>query len=347
MRRYVSFAVLSVLVLVLFSCGSSVKNQSGNLRVHFLDVGQSDAAFVELGQDMCMLVDSADAEHGERVCRYIKELGYSKIDTLFITHPHSDHSGGAVEIIEKFSIGRILISNTSYSTPEQESALSLAEQRGIEVISVDDGDGFGFGDSDVMFLKKAGDCTDENDESVAMRLSFGDVAFLFMADCGVEAEAEFSELDKELSANIVKVGHHGSGGSSSDEFISEVGADFAVISCSEDNEYAHPSPYTVNRWQMSGAVVMATDECSDIVFTTDGCDISVSCNCEDTHTHALSTSEGKECLWVLDTDSHTVHKEDCRHTDSIAKGSVELSSADIERLYAEGYRKCSFCFIGR
>ena len=292
-----------------------------------------------------MLVDTVDAEHGDRVCRYIKELGYSRIDTLLLTHPHDDHAGGAMAVLGQFEVGRILIPKADYTTPEHQSALSEAQRQGVEIIEVGYGYGFGLGTADVQFLSREGSYEDENDSSAVMKLSYGCRSFMFMGDCTKTAEADLVGSSADISADVIKVGHHGSDGSSSESFISAVQAEYAVISCSADNEYSHPSPYAVDRWIKSGAAVLCTDECSDIVFTTDGESLEVKAENEESVSARTDNGSSGQWSWILNTQNHTVHKPDCRYAKNINEENISHSSADITRLLAEGYRKCKNCFI--
>ncbi len=339
-------ALLLLFVLGAFTaCFASDRNSDGILRVHFLDVGQSEASFVEFGDELCMLVDTGDEAHAYKVCSYIKECGYSRIDTLFITHPHADHAGGAARVLESFEVGRILTPRVDYTTPEFDSMIKTAKGRGVETVYVGDGDGFAFGECEALFLSCTDVSDDENDQSAVMKLSFGSRAFLFMADVTSNAEEYFLQSDIDISSDVIKVGHHGSDASSSDELVGAVDAKYAVISCSADNEYSHPSPYTVRRFENSGAVVLATDECSDIVFTTDGDGLSVKCkNKSVTEADTLTRSDG-EYLYVLDIQTHTLHKKDCDHIKDENTQAYEKTNAQITSLLAEGYRKCRTCFI--
>ncbi len=337
--------MLALLLPQLISCNAYKRNAEGELSVHFLDVGQGDASFIELGGGPCMLVDTADAEHGERVCRYIKSLGHTRIDTLLLTHPHDDHAGGALSVLGQLEVGRILIPKADYTTPEQRSALSEAERQGVEIIEIGYGDGFKLGTADVQFLSGGSSYEDENDSSAVMKLSYGERSFLFMGDCTKVAEADLVDSGYDLSADVIKVGHHGSDGSSSERFISAVGAKYAVISCSEDNEYSHPSPYAVNRWEKSGAAVLCTDECADIVFRSDGESLELKTKNREDVSERTDDGFTAERSWILNTKTHTVHNPDCRYAKNINEDNVSYSSADITRLIAEGYRKCKNCFI--
>ncbi len=336
-----ALALAFFLLLPFYSCSSGVSGESEILTVHFLDVGQADASFVEFGSGLCMLIDTADEEHSGKVCSYIKSLGYTKIDTLLLSHPHADHTGGATSVIEEFRVGRILIPECDYTTPEADEALLLAENQGIEVCTVGLGDSFILGKAEVELLSQYKSYEDENDYSAVARVSYKNRAFLFMGDATSEAEMSLLESGACLRCDAVKVGHHGSNSSSSEEFIKATGALYAVISCSADNEYSHPSPYAVQRWRESSASVIATDECSDTVFKTDGEELWVSVKRENILSGNKKDAESNGYMWVLDTENKVVHESDCRYVNNIEKENAQGTNASLDRILAEGYIRCS------
>ena len=312
---------VSFLLCTLLGCASGVApNGVGHLRVHFLDVGQSDCAFLEFSRDHTMLIDTSDAEHADFVCDYIKALGYSEIDVMVISHAHSDHIGGASGIINELDVGRIYLPEINYTTPEYESMVASANEKSIEISDARYGVGFDFGMAECTFISpRATIYEDENDGSAVLRILYGARSFLFTGDCGAEAEGDMIGSSVDISADVVKVGHHGSNGSSSTAFVRATGAGYAIVSCSADNEYGHPSPYAVDRWKSAGAKVFATDESSTVIALTDGKALLVGSasdrdfwNSEElVGEYERQTSEyagGGGVLWILNTDSHIIHK---------------------------------------
>lgn len=359
--RRVAFACAALLCILLLlcalsGCGSLVAyNGEGHLRVHFLDVGQTDCAFVEFSRDYTMLIDASDAEHADFVCDYVKALGYNEIDVMVISHAHSDHVGGAEKIIEKLDVGRIFFPQINYTTPEYENMVSAANENSIEILVAEYGTRFDFGMAECTFVSPDGKrYEDENDGSAVLRILYDERSFLFMGDCGADAEGEMLGASVDLCADVVKVGHHGSNGSSGIDFVRATGAGYAIISCSADNEYGHPSPYAVDRWKSAGATVLATDEYSTIIAATDGKALLVGAasdrefwngaKLEGVYTHHLQTSDKGEYDWILNTESHIIHRRGCHYAESIGDKVREESSVDVHRLEAEGYRCCKHCF---
>ena len=359
--KYVTlFCVLVLLLLTFFGCGNNAaRNGEGILRVHYLDVGQSDCAFVEFSDDFTMLVDASDSEHAELVCDYIRALGHSDIDVIVLTHPHSDHVGGAETIIDEFETGVIYMTDISAYSAEYESLCSLIEKEQISVIEVERGVLFELGQAMCSFISpsKNDSYEGENDMSAVLRIEYGERAFLFMGDCEEDAENGILDSKSKVKADVVKVGHHGSNSSSTQKFIKATGAGYAVISCGADNDYGHPSVYAVDRWQSAGARVFRTDINSTVAAVTDGAELFVGEAKDSSFWDSVrfdgylseGESEGtaessQRILWVLNTESHTIHTPSCYLAARLAEKVREDSAADIELLEAEGYRRCERCF---
>jgi len=356
-RTALCLVLLCVFLVSLIGCAPAVvPNEDGHLRVHYLDVGQSDCALAEFSRDFTMLIDTSDAEHASDVCDYVKALGYTEIDVIVISHAHADHIGGASSIIEEFEVGMIYIPEIDYTTPEYEQMISSAEQKNVRISNAELGVEFDLGAAKCSFLSPSGKVyEDENDGSAVLRIVYGERAFLFMGDCGIEAEEDIIEASSDVSADVVKVGHHGSNGSSGSDFVRATGAEYAIISCSADNEYGHPSPYAVDRWQSIGACVFATDEHSTVIASTDGETLLVAAATDrefwetaeyggEKVPQTEKYAEKDTVMWILNTESHIIHKCTCPYALKMNEKVREESAADIDLLEAEGFGRCKHCF---
>ncbi len=350
---------LAFIFVLLPSCSyeEPVFRREGMLTVHYLDVGQSDCTFVEIVGQYTMMIDAADAEHAQSVCDYVSALGYDSIDILVLTHPHSDHVGGVGMILERFSVGMIYTPEHDGGGAEYVRLMDIIDGHEITVNTAKRGVSFAFGGAECSFLSPADEKhEDENDMSAVLRLSYGEHGFLFMGDCGSAAEAEMLSYGCELTASAVKAGHHGSNGSSSEEFVEAVGATYAVFSCGEDNEYGHPSPYAVDRWERSGAMTFRTDKDESVIICTDGFGILAG-SISDTEywnnymwtlPSQYRADSGADAdtgyAYILRLSTRRVHKPSCAVAKLIDKNDREESDAELERLEAEGFTKCSICF---
>ena len=348
------FALL--LSLLLVSCGGaeSLYRGKGMLTVHYLDVGQSDCTFVEVGGEYTLMIDASDEEHSSRIVRYVKDLGYDSIDALVLTHPHSDHIGGASAVVDLLTPELVYMTEQQGAGEEYERLVrSLSESSVTTKIAKKDLT-FTLGDLTGNFLAPVGvEHKDENDNGAVLRLDFGARSFLFMGDAGYLVEQSLALIGRKVGCDVVKAGHHGADGSSCAEFISATGAGYVVFSCSEDNGYGHPSPYALDRWVRGGVEVLRTDRDSDIIACTDGEQLLVGAACDTEYWHSQhkpqstdtsSRADMVKSLYLLDLGSHKIHRSSCVTLRGANLSKLERSSADIPRLRAEGYEKCKYCF---
>jgi len=242
--------------------------EEGFVAVHFIDVGQGDSAFVELGNDQCLLIDAGDVEHAERVAREIKKYGYDSITYLVATHPHSDHVGGMEYIASNFKVDNLYLSGSTKMYDNLPTAANTIIAKNGCVILDDNR-------IKLRFLSPADYEADydANSCSAVLRLDVNDVSFLFMAD--VDSDAEM-QIKANLDCDILKVAHHGSSDSTSDEFLKVATPEVAVISCGKNNLYGHPNNDTLFRLKNSSAEIYRTDKNGTVDVLTDGVDYSVS-----------------------------------------------------------------------
>ena len=352
------FAVMAAASAQIVSEDERPPRGEGMLTVHYLDVGQSDCTLVEVEGEYTVMIDASDEAHADEVCGYVRALGYNSIDVLVLTHPHSDHIGGAERVIDEFRVETVYMTDTE---AHGEDAVYLGcvedkiEEYGIERINAEEGAALTLGRLDGCFLAPCGVYfEDENEMSAILSLSYGEHSFLFMGDAGEDAEGLLLDRGVDVSATVVKAGHHGSGGSSSRDFVEATGAEYVVISCGDDNDYGHPSTYAIDRWERAGAHSFRTDKDADVVACTDGESIAVGrasdCefwsegrfSCSDTDTGEQTSAESEE--YLLNTDSHILHVMGCVTLAERWGENIEPTSEDTGRLLAEGYKKCSHCF---
>ncbi len=241
----------------------------GYVRVHFLDVGQGDSIFIELPDGRCMLIDGSVRGMGERIVDYIEALGYFYLDYLVITHPHSDHVGGLIWVLNVMPVGCIYMTTRFSSTNLYQTLIAMIVGTDCELRLAELGDivceGRGF-QVEVIAPHDQG-LSNMNDTSIVLHFVFGQTSIVFMGDAEAGSEAL---LSGNLKADLIKVGHHGSRTSSTPYLISKTAPRYAVISCGAGNPYGHPVAEVVKRWQDEGAAIYRTDLHGHIVFETDG-----------------------------------------------------------------------------
>lgn len=287
MRRKSSkkISIASLLLLLVIAFFYFIRNNQENksyaldndkniLAVHYIDVGQGDATFIELPNKETMLIDAGEKSYGDTVTNYINNLGYEEIDYLVGTHPHTDHIGGLEKVIDSFKIENIYMPRVTSNTKTYLSLLEKIDsknltittaKKGIEIISEDN--------LKIEILSPVKDeYKDLNNYSVVIKVTYDEASFLFMGDAQVEVENEILDT---ASAQVIKIGHHGSSTSSSKSFVNKVKPKYAIIEVGINNNYNHPNSDVVKRWENIGAIIYRTDLNGNIIAKSDGKNIVI------------------------------------------------------------------------
>lgn len=259
--------------LLLLLVGFSVAGTSGELIIHYLDLGQADSILLELPNNEIMLIDAGNNSDGQKLVNYLREQGIDTIDYLIGTHPHADHIDGLDDVIENFVIGRIYMPEVIHTTKTFEDVLLAVQRKGKKITPARTG--VSIIDDPVLqiyFLSPiSNNYKDLNHYSAVVKVDFLDKSFLFTGDAEKINEEEMIEkYGVRLKSHILKVGHHGSNTSTSEEFIEKVVPDYAVISVGKDNSYGHPSALVIQRLQNHGVKIYRTDLQGTIIARSDG-----------------------------------------------------------------------------
>ena len=235
--------------------------QDNNLRVYCLDVGQGDSILIT-NNNKTMLIDASTNEMGNRVVKYLNDLGIKKIDYLVGTHPHEDHIGGLDNVIKNFDIGTIYMPNVVATTKTFEEVIDAISAKKLKVTSPKTGDKFTVGNAECEVMSIRNDKDDYNNCSIVIKMDFNNVSYLFTGDAeeSVESSRKWPHID------VLKVGHHGSNTSSSKNFLEQIKTEVALISVGQGNTYGHPTQATLKRLSNIGAKIYRTDENGTILL---------------------------------------------------------------------------------
>lgn len=247
---------------------------AGDLEVHFLDVGQADATLFRHA-DVTLLVD-AGSHRSDDVLRHLRRLGVTSLDVLVLTHPHADHIGQADRILEAMPVGEVWWSGSVHTTQTFARLVEAIEQTKVSVEQPRAGQQTQIGPLmiDVLNPSASVDLRDFHDASLALRLTFGDVAFVLTGDAERPAESRMVRGGR-LDADVLKLGHHGSRTSTNESFLRAVGPRFAIVSAGASNSYGHPHAEVVDRVRSGGVDLFATPAHGTIVVRTDGQAVAV------------------------------------------------------------------------
>jgi competence protein ComEC len=247
----------------------SSANLSSNLQVHFIDVDQGDSILIKSPDGKMILIDGGDSNF--QALNYLKNAGVKKIDLMIATHPHADHIGGLVEILNSIPTTRVITNGELYTTQVYEQFLDAIANANAEYSEVKQGDTISIGDLNFSVLNPLNLSQDNtNNNSIVLKLTYGNVSFLFMGDAEEEVESRIMWLDTPLKSDIIKLGHHGSYSSSTVQFIVTVLPAIAIYSAGLENSYNHPDPTVIERLLRLGITVYGTDKNGTITVSTDG-----------------------------------------------------------------------------
>ena len=287
---------------------------------------------------------------------YIESLGYSSIDYVVGTHPHEDHIGGLDDVIRTFDVESVYMPKVTADTKTFEDVLDAVDEKGLTINTAKAG--VTLVDGDRLSVKMLAPVLDEydntNDYSAVIKVVYGDTSFLFTGDAEEYAE---SLITGDVSADVLKVGHHGSSTSTGEAFLQRVSPSYAVISCGFDNSYGHPHIETMEKLGSLGIPVLRTDEMGTVVAESDGTEINIKTlgkssmgNTPQTETSDSSSSddglvtEGLDIAdgYVLNTNSKKIHLPDCSAVDNMSDSNKAYTD-DYDQAISEGYTPCKIC----
>lgn len=249
---------------------SPIPTVSNGFEITFIDVGQADSALVECDGHF-MLIDGGNVDDSSKIYSILEKKGVERLDYVIATHAHEDHVGGLSGALERASAGSIFCPVTTYDSDAFQEFKTRADSNGGIIVPTA-GTEFSLGSSSVKILGlNAGE--NVNDSSIILKITYGDNSFLFMADA--EYAGEQAIIGQDLSADLLKVGHHGSETSTSYQFLREVMPQYAVISVGEGNSYGHPDDSVLSRLRDADVTLYRTDLQGDIVVTSDGTNLTI------------------------------------------------------------------------
>lgn len=301
MPKWASAATLLLSLLIIFHPFSAPR-ADGKLRVDFLDVGQGDSTLVTFPDGQTLLIDGGgeasrkivverEGEEdevfepdrvrvGEKVVSaFLWQKGYSSVDYILATHADLDHIQGLADVAKNFRVrGALLARNPAKDTDFVELSTVL-QKREVPVVDIGRGDVLAFEGVKIEVLYPAPDDSPDalwdNDHSVVLRITFGEKSFLLTGDIESGAERELLRDPSRLAADVVKVAHHGSKTSSTQDFVTATGAKYAIIPVGRTSRFGHPNKEVIERWAHSGAKVMTTGEKGTISIVTDGRELKI------------------------------------------------------------------------
>lgn len=307
---------------------------TGTLELHFIDVGQGDAALI-LCNGHAMLIDGGTSQNSGRIYTYLVKQNIKTLDYIIATHPHDDHVGGLAGALNAAKAERAFCSTKYADGRAFESFLKYLDLQGVSIEVPEPGDTFELGSARFTVLGPLRYSPNVNDTSLVIRFSFGRFHALFTADAETQEEADILRSRAEVESDLLKVGHHGSTYSSSEAWIEAVHPKTAVISCGKDNDYGHPAQQTLDRLHDVGAEILRTDRKGDIVFVV---------NVDGSYgPKEEMVVRDQEITYVVNTKSNKFHDPSCSSAATISEQNRLNFTGTREELVELGYEPCGRC----
>ena len=267
MKNVIRFICAYILCAVM---GMSALAEDGNLTIYFVDVGQADSTII-MCDDEVLMIDGGNVADSQLIFSMLRNtLGIQHIDYMIATHPHEDHVGGLAAALNACSVDVLYTPVLEYDTKAFHSMMKYARGQGTDIIIPTPGDTFMIGTVRVEILGPLKRYSQTNDLSIVCKLTYGQTSFLLGGDAEWASEHDLVESGVDLSADVLKVNHHGSDSSSSYVYLRSVMPTYAIISVGANNSYGHPSEAVLSRLDDVGANVMRTDQLGTIICVSDG-----------------------------------------------------------------------------
>lgn len=347
----------------------SVLPVSSTFSIHFIDVGQADAALVECDGHY-MLIDGGNKGDSNTIYSVLKKAEVEKLDIVVASHEHEDHVGGLPGAFNYTTADLTLCPVTSGGSKAFEDFKKYADKNGNGITVPSVGDEYSLGSATIEILG-VNSTYDKNNSSIVLMINYGDTSFLFTGDAERDAEQVILNSGTDLSATVLKVGHHGSDTSTTYPFLREIMPKYAVISVGDGNSYGHPTDDTLSRLRDADVKVFRTDIQGDIYCISDGKTVAMSTSrnsnadtleapsfvvevtppttqqqepqVQETPAPEVEEPTPTGVTYILNTNSKKFHYSDCGSAGRISEKNKDSYTGTRDELIARGYSPCGNC----
>lgn len=327
--KYLIISIVVLMIVAFIGCGGTDNSQEQDINntqgetilqsenngefteseIHFIDTGNSDSILIKQGEK-AVLIDGAENDDENLIVNYLKNNGVSTLSYIIATHPHADHIGALDSVINNTKVESLLVANGSAETKTYTDFINAAADKKLNPSVPLDGAKFELANNSYIQIYNTNGGSDANEQSLVTLYVNGNDKFLFMGDGGVETEREIVSMLPDV--DVLKIGHHGSKGSTEESFLDKVNPEYAVITVGKDNKYGHPHQATMEKLKSKDIIVYRTDENGTIVFDSNG--------------NGVSTSSSKGSYAYRDGKSTTTDTAENENKESNANSNTQNNS---------------------
>ena len=279
-KKYLFMFILIILIPSLtISCNFSTNDfnknnqiESNKMIVHYIDVGQGDSILIQVNNKN-LLIDAGPKSDKKKLLNYLSNLHLEKLDYVIATHPHEDHIGNMSDVIDDYNVLAFYAPKVQSTTKTFEQMVESLKSKNLKINVIKKGtDSINLGENTkvTIFSPTKDYYEDLNNYSPVIKIEYGKTSFLFTGDAQKEVEKEILANNEDISADILKVGHHGSSTYTTKDFLNKVNPSIGVISLGKDNTYNHPNDGTVKRLKENKVTIYRTDKNGTVILSSDG-----------------------------------------------------------------------------
>lgn len=265
----------------LFITGCSNNNENtitlNEMKVHYINVGQGDSILIQVNNKN-MLIDAGPKDNKGQLMSYLNSLKIGNLDYIIATHPHEDHIGNMADVINNFKVDNFYAPKVESTTKSFEKMILALKNKNLKINVIKAGvNSIDLGDSTKVsiFSPNKDKYENLNNYSPIIKVEYKENSFLFTGDAEKEVEKDVLSVGYNISADVLKFGHHGSSSSTSEVFFKKVNPSIGVISVGIDNSYGHPHKETLNLIKKNNLTVYRTDIDGNVVLVSDGQNITI------------------------------------------------------------------------
>ena len=296
-----------------------------------------------------MLIDGGSAKQSSKIYSILKANDISYLDYMVATHPDADHIGGLSGALNYAKVGIVYSPVLTHDTKTFQSLLKYVTVQGKKLTVPKAGSSFTLGNANVFVLGPISYSPDEpNNNSIVLKIVYGDTSFLLTGDAEIEEEKEIIEAGYNLRSDVLKVAHHGSNNSTCYQFLKEVMPSYAVISVGKGNQYGHPTENVLSRLRDAEVNTLRTDLYGDITFSVNGSNIEIYAPKIPTETtvpnrEVPSAQETKETAYILNARSQIFHYPECDSVNKMSEHNKIYFDGTRDEAISKGYKPCQRC----